>query len=208
MPKYLAILAVLSALLLPGVCNAAQSGKTVATDITAERMQYDAAGQKVVFSGNVHVTRPDFELWSSSLTAHLHKRESGSSGESGLQNMNAGQIERIVAEGSVRMKAGIRTGTCGKATYTLADGKLVMERDPEIIDTSNNNRIAGDSIIFHTRDGRSDVVGRVRASFSTADKNAPQFDAAVPSPAGGAADRTAPEPGAAPSGASGQGTGR
>lgn len=153
-------------LCLPWIASAA-TGNTVPTDITADRLQYDSSGQKVIFSGNVHVKRPDFELWSTTLTAYLQKSEGQKSGGTG--DMNAGQIERIVAENSVRMKAGVRTGTCGLATYTMADGRLRMERTPIIIDTSNNNRIEGDTIIFHTRDGRSDVLGDVRASFSTAE---------------------------------------
>lgn len=201
--RSLIIASFILALTLPGLCLAAPARGTVATNITAERMQYDASGQKVIFSGNVHVARPDFELWSTSLTAHLQKKEDGAKAGGTMQTMNAGQIERIVAEGSVRMKSGVRTGTCGRATYTLGDGKIVMERKPEILDTSNNSKIGGDTIVFYTRDGKSDVIGGVRASFSTSDGGGISLggdssqDAAPETPAAAPADPAAPETGAA-----------
>jgi hypothetical protein len=44
-----------------------------------------------------------------------------------------------------------------------------MEQNPVILDASNNNQIEGDVIVFYTRDGRSDVLGGVKARFSTTD---------------------------------------
>lgn len=147
------------------------------TNIQADRMQYDAANQQVIFDGNVHVTRPDFELWGTKLTVYLEKngraaKPSAASGNSsnpgvGGMGMSAGDINRIVAEKNVRMRQDTKVGTCGKATYTLADAKLVMEDNPLIVDGSN--RIAGKVINFYTRDNRSEVIGGVKAAFVTTD---------------------------------------
>ncbi len=154
-------------LLLPVAAPAAQS-KNTPTTITAERMRYDASGQTVVFAGDVHVKRPDFELWAAKITVYLEKKTGGASEspEAKTLGVETGQINRIVAENTVRMRQGIRTGTCGKATYTMADGKVVMEQNP-LINDGNGNEIGGRVINFYTREGRSDVVGGVSASFST-----------------------------------------
>ncbi len=149
----------------------------VPTNITAERMQYDAANQRVIFEGNVHVKRPDFELWSAKLTVFLEKTKGPRTSEHsanatassmGAMGMDAGNLERIVAEKNVRMKQETKMGTCGKATYTASDGKVVMEDEPVIVDGSN--RIAGKVIHFYTRDNRSEVIGGVQAAFTTSDK--------------------------------------
>ena len=153
----------------------AAATKSVPTTIKASRMQYDAGNQRVVFEGAVHVSRPDFELWSETLTVYLDKGGKGNdaqqenkTGAMGM-GMDAGQVERIVAERNVRMKQAGRSGTCGKATYTVADGKIVMEYNPAVME--GPNQIRGAIINFYTRDNRSEVIGAVEANFVTTDKN-------------------------------------
>ena len=161
-------------LALPGAASAAEP---VATNIQADRMQYDAANQRVIFDGNVHVKRPDFELWGAKLTVYLDKSnkpaksdksDNGTNPAMGSMGMDAGDIDRIVAEKNVRMQQGTKVGTAGKATYTTADGKVVMEDNPLIVD--GTNRIEGRIINFFTRDNRSEVIGGVKAAFVTTDK--------------------------------------
>jgi lipopolysaccharide export system protein LptA len=143
---------------------------TVPTTIQAERMRYDSDGQKVVFDGNVHVKRPDFDLWAAQLTVFLDRTKSGSksanaTGGMGGMGMDAGSVNRIVAEKNVRIQQDHKVGTCGKATYTVSDGKVVMEQQPLLVDGSNT--IEGRIINFYTRDSRSEVIDGVRATFVT-----------------------------------------
>lgn len=177
--RYIHIVLFLLLLAVPAVSSAADpKGAPVATNIQADRMQYDAASQRVIFDGNVHVKRPDFDLWSAKLTVFLDKSNkpakaadadaNGTKPAMGTMGMDAGDIDRIVAEKNVRMQQGTKVGTSGKATYTASDGKLVMEDSPLIVDGSN--RIEGRIINFYTRENRSDVVDGVKATFVTTDK--------------------------------------
>ncbi len=173
-----------SALLLIFALSAASPAQAASpapggsTRITSERMQYDAAGQRVIFEGKVHVTRPDFQLWSEKLTVVLEKEnKAGNSGkrqgngtaQPTLGGMEAGQVERIIAERNVRMQQGDKSGTCGKATYIAADGRIIMEQNPVVND--GPNQISGQVINYYTRDNRSEVIGGVDVRFTTDDKD-------------------------------------
>lgn len=144
--------------------------RKVPTSIKADRMDYDANGQTVVFNGSVYVKRPDFELWSSKLTMYLDKsgRKSDDSGEFGAASMQAGAVDHIVAEKDVRMKSKDKEGTCQKATYYSKDDKLVMEGNPVLRD-GKKNEIAGSVITHYLRANRSEVQVP-RATFYTEDK--------------------------------------
>ncbi len=160
---------------MPQAGGASETPQPVPTRITSERMQYDAANQRVIFEGKVHVIRPDFQLWSEKLTVMLeketkqdkHKRQ-GNGTVSPAMGMEAGQVERIIAERNVRMQQEDKSGTCGKATYIAADGKIIMEQNPVVND--GPNQIRGQIINYYTRDNRSEVIGSVDVRFVTDDK--------------------------------------
>lgn len=155
--------------------------KDVETRITADKLTYTANKQQAVFESRVHVQRPDFQLWADRLTVHF--KPSGKAQENaadkpeksgGLpEGMGAGELDRLVASGNVRMSAeGGRNGTCSKATYTAADGVLVMEGNPKVSDAENT--ITGEVIKYYTQENRSEVIGgknRVEAVFSSPAKS-------------------------------------
>ena len=145
-------------------------GKKMPTSIKADRMDYDADGQTVVFNGNVHVVRPDFELWSVKLTVYLDKpgKKSDESEMGGAGGMQAGDIDRIVAEKDVRMKSNDKEGTCQKATYYAKTDKFVMEGSPILKDKDKNN-ITGTIITHFIKANRSEVQSP-KAVFFTEDK--------------------------------------
>lgn len=149
-----------------------QPRNDVETRITADKLTYQAEKQQVVFEGNVHVVRPDFELTSSRLNVHMKPPKSGNKEAkqgSAPAGLAAGDVERLVAIGSVVMKEPEqgRTGTCDKATYTTDDGVLLMEGNPRL--TDGDNTVTGETIRYFTQQNRSEVVGgkkRVEAVFS------------------------------------------
>lgn len=178
---------------VPAVAADAKSGtevrRDVPTAVKSDRMQYDAKGQVVIFEGDVYVQRPDFEMWAEKITLHLRKKaarpgkagagqgadasasssSSNSAGSAGPGGMDAGEIDRMVAERNVRMKRENRTGECEKATYTVDNAVLVMEGNPVLHEGENS--IKGDVITFYTRENRSEVRGtstkRVQAVFTS-----------------------------------------
>jgi lipopolysaccharide export system protein LptA len=149
-------------------CFAVSTGNRIATLITSSRMDYDATAQTVLFSGNVHVTRPDFELWSDKMTVYLEKSSKTQAvPESG--GMEAGDIDRIIAEGSVRMRSDKKRGTCDKATYYSKNEHFVMEGSPELRD-ERQSVITGGTIVHNFTTNHSEVLNTSKVVFYTPDK--------------------------------------
>lgn len=136
------------------------------TNITAERMRYDAAKQQIVFEGSVKVRRPDFDLDSDKLTI-LFKQNKNTpaatqeTNDDPLSTMGTGDIERLVAEGKVTMLRDGRKGTCGKITYHVDKELIVMEQNPVLSEGSNT--VSGQVINFYVRENRSEVTGSANA---------------------------------------------
>ena len=168
---------------------AAPAPKGNSTRIVSEKMTYDAGKNQVVFEGKVHVTRPTMEIWSELLTVILDDsgKKTASSNTNAL-GVGGGKVDKIIAEKSVRIKQDNKLGTCGKATYFLAQGKIDMEYNPVIVD--GDNRISGKVITYYTETGRSVVTSDpqkpVVVEFTTDDNKGPSLpglDVATP-PAG------------------------
>ncbi len=153
---------------------AASVAKNVPTRITADGMTYDADARKVTFSKNVHVLRPDFELWSNELVVHLKpaEKKEGAEGASAASGLAAGDIDRLVAKGNVRMKREKNSSTSQRATYTMDTGVLVLEGNPRL--TDGENVITGEVVRYFMHENRSDVVGgpkkQVEALFTTSEQ--------------------------------------
>lgn len=156
----------------PTAKNPVSPAKDVETRITADKLTYTADKQQAVFETNVHVVRPDMQLWSDRLIVHLKPAgaKSEAKPQGGLpESMGGGDLDKLVADGNVRMSAeGGRTGTCARATYTADDAVLRMTGDPRVSDKENT--VTGEEIIYYTRENRSEVRGgkkRVEAVFSS-----------------------------------------
>lgn len=153
---------------------APRPAKDVETRIQADKMTYLAGQQRAVFEDKVHVMRPDFQLWADTLTVHMKEpaktAEGTAEGGSLPQGMAAGDVDKLVAAGNVRMSSeGGRSGSCSKATYLVDQGVLRMEGNPRVSD--GENTISGETILYYTRENRSEVLGgakkRVEAVFSS-----------------------------------------
>lgn len=144
----------------------AQDNK-VPTKITSDRMVYESGGSRVTFSGNVHVARPDLEIWSKKMVVHL--KQSAKKDASPSLGGDPGEIEKIVCTKDVRMLREGKEGFCGKATFFVAKDLLVMEEWPRLVD--GENTIQGKVIRLYLKDNRSEVEGtpntQVEALFFT-----------------------------------------
>lgn len=142
--------------------------QTVPVKITSDTMTYTQKGDQVVFSGSVHATRQDLEMWSDTLTVLLDKKQGGQNATQGAMDQQ-GSIKKIIAQGNVRLKADKgRTGTCAKATYEAASETLTLEGDPVLMEGAN--KIQGEVIKLYIKENRSEVLGgkqRVEAIFNT-----------------------------------------
>ena len=135
----------------------------VPVKITSDRMVYDENGKVVSFVGNVIAEHGKLTLWAKTLSAYF-----SSSGN----KIGADSVDRIIAEGNVRVKKENTEGTCGKLTYFVEKQVLKMEQNPMLQDGPNS--LTGEVINFNVRDNRSEVIGgkgqRVKAIFLTPGK--------------------------------------
>ena len=83
--------------------------------------------------------------------------------------MEAGDIDRIVAEKNVRMKSEERHGSCNKATYYAKDDKFVMEGNPLLWDNKKST-ISGGTIVHFLSTNKSEVQNSAGFTFYAPDK--------------------------------------
>ncbi len=138
--------------------GAVQAQDQVPVKISSDKMNYDQGRNTVIFTGNVHVDRSDFELWSDKLTVFM---------QASIGPDASKDIEKLLAEGNVRIKRDKQSGTSGKATYWTKKGIIVMEGNPVLKD--ERGTITGEVITYYVQENRGVVQGgekqRVQAVF-------------------------------------------
>jgi lipopolysaccharide export system protein LptA len=157
----------------PGLLgNQPALSKQAPVRITSDKMVYNQADNSVFFQGNVHGTHTDMAIWAERITAYFADKKKGKDPKQ-QQDKGPGDfgdsIERIVAEGNVRLVANKNEGACGKLTYFVAEGVIRMDGNPIL--REGQNTVRGDSIKFYIRENRSEVLSgdkrRVEAIFYT-----------------------------------------
>jgi lipopolysaccharide export system protein LptA len=159
-------------LFLAAAAQAGEAEQQVPTKITSDTLSYSQEGEKVVFTGSVHVVRPDLKLWSNKLTAYLQPSEKKGAS---LAGKGAAGIEKIIATGNVRIERDGRTGTCEKATYDMKKSMIQLEGNPVL--KEGKNSITGEIIRLYTKTNRSEIIGgkkRVEAVFFTNGEDLPK----------------------------------
>lgn len=158
----------LAACLLPPALAVAAEGRpaaasakaapadSVPTKITSDRMNYNHNDQTLVFLDNVFVDREDFKLWSKKITVHFVKDETSKAVKPAEGTPGSESIDRIEAEGSVRMEREGRTGECETAVYQVREGLLTMRGNPIL--REGPNKVQGEVIRFSLKDNRSEVL--------------------------------------------------
>ena len=136
-----------------------QSGEQP-TRITAQKLIYNQASREVEFVGQVHVVRPDFELWCRTMSVILAEEQKEQAGK------NPG-IERIVARDEVRTKTNGRESLSDKAVYQT--GSEVITLEGNVLIKEELNKIEGDRVILYLNENRAEIFskegGRVNAVF-------------------------------------------
>jgi lipopolysaccharide export system protein LptA len=142
----------------------------VPTTITSNSMSYNPDQSEVVFEGDVHVVREDFQLWSDKLIIYFLENDQANGSESAGTNENPEQdlsnVEKIIALKNVRLESQGKRGFCEKAIFFQKEEMLQMEENPRLED--GKNTISGEIIKLYVRDNRSEVIGgkkRVEAIF-------------------------------------------
>lgn len=123
-------------------------------EVSSDRLEADDQAQTLVFSGNAVATQDDVTIHGDRLTVKYtgEKRE----------------IERIIAEGSVRITQGKRIATSDKAILYHIEERIVLTGSPKVRD--GDDFVQGQEITIYLNDQRSVVTGgaggRVNAVFN------------------------------------------
>jgi lipopolysaccharide export system protein LptA len=128
-----------------------KNGKLTPVNVTSDRLSYVDAERRAVFSGNVVVRAQDATITSASVQVILLPKNGQA------ENQSASQLERIEAQGDIKIEQGSRKAAGNKLVYTAAEEKMVLTgtpgKLPSIFD-AERGQISGDSLTFFTRDGR------------------------------------------------------
>lgn len=133
-----------------------KNGKLMPVNVTSDKLSYVDSERKAVFSGNVIVRTQETTIASNAVQVILLPKKSQS------ENKSASQLERIEAQGDIKIDQANKKAVGSKLVYTAADEKMVLtgtaDHPPSIFD-AERGQISGDSLTFFTHDGRVLVGG-------------------------------------------------
>ena len=123
--------------------------KTDPIDIKSDRLEAHNKDRKVVFEGNVQARQSDVLIFADRLTTYYDK---------------AGKdVERIVAEGSVKITQADKVGTSREAVFENQSRKITMLGDPHL--WQGKDELRGDMITVFLDEDRV-LVEKARGVFS------------------------------------------
>jgi lipopolysaccharide transport protein LptA len=96
-------------------------GKRGPVNITAQRLEAEYEKRLITYIGDVVAKQEDFTLYADRVLLFLNDETKG--------------IEKIVAQGNVRMEQTNKTVTCQEATYYYDEGRLVLGGEKRVLVT-------------------------------------------------------------------------
>jgi outer membrane protein assembly factor BamD len=112
-------------------------------DITSDRVETYSKENLIFFKGNVTARQKDLVIYADSLEAVIIENGKG--------------IEKVIAEGNVKIQQGLRVANCKKAVFDNIGKKVILTGDPKVWE--GDNMVSGDEIIFDLEQDRVDVKG-------------------------------------------------
>ena len=124
--------------------------------ITGLKLTYMDSERKIHYQGGVVAKAAEFTASADTLDAVLLPRSQTTSNQSVAA---PGQLDRIVAQGSVVIQQPNRRAEGQKLVYTVAENKFVLSGGPPSIFDAEQGKITGVSLTFFRRDDRVLVEG-------------------------------------------------
>ena len=112
-------------------------------EITSDSVETFVKDNLIVFKGNVTARQKDMVIYADALEALIIEDGKG--------------IEKVTADGNVKIQQGLRVGNCQKAIYYNLDRKVVLTGDPKLYE--GENMVSGDEIIVDIERNRVEVKG-------------------------------------------------
>lgn len=121
-------------------------------NMTADRIEVQDRSDRVVVSGNVHVTQAGMTLDAARMTIAYSRQQGSEAGMSGVD------INRIDASGNVMVNKADQTARGNVAIYDLNAKLITMLGNVTL--TQGANRLTGGRLVMDLNTGRSTVDGR------------------------------------------------
>ena len=125
----------------PGAASAVDRGAPI--DITSDKVESSTKDNLIVFKGNVTARQKDMIIYADSVEALVFEDGKG--------------IEKVVADGNVKIQQGLRLANCGKAVFSNVDQRVVLTGNPKVWEGAN--MVSGDEIIVDLEKNRVEVKG-------------------------------------------------
>lgn len=125
-------------------------------EIASDRLDAYREKDLVEFSGNVVATQGDRVIQSDSLRLYFKKRADGKGAAPGSA-ANAGDIDRIVSKGNVRITEKDRIVTGDQAVFYSDEQRIVVTGNPVMREGSNV--VTGDRVVVLLNENRGVVEG-------------------------------------------------
>jgi LPS export ABC transporter protein LptC len=135
----------------PGKKTAKRSGPTL-WKIHAPLLTYWGDQAKAHLEGGVVASSDQGTLHSQTLDVFLGRGLPGEPAERPAETANfgkGGQLDRVIARGSVVVEQGLRRGVAEQAEYTAADGKFVLRGGEPTVTDGSSNSVTGSSLTFY-----------------------------------------------------------
>ncbi len=131
----------------PGAGAVHKDRSSLPITVTADQLKADNKGKQAVFTGRVVARQDDVTIYCDRLEVYY-----GPSGD---------QVDKIVANGTVRIVQADRIGTGGHAVYESKPGRITLTGTPRV--TQGADSITGTVITYYLDEDRSEVQGGANA---------------------------------------------
>jgi lipopolysaccharide export system protein LptA len=133
-----------------------KGGENKPIEIVSDRLDAYREKDLVQFSGNVVATQDERVIQSDTLQLYFKKKADGPAAAAG-DAAKAGDIDRIVAKGNVRITEKDRIVTGEQAVFHSDEQRIVVTGNPVM--REGNNVIAGDRVVVLLNENRGVVEG-------------------------------------------------
>jgi lipopolysaccharide export system protein LptA len=132
--------------------------------VEADHMSSTEQTNSVLFTGDVYVEQGDLEVRSDKMTVFYTDLESGQKKAANTTQ----KIEKLICEGNVKITQKDWLGTADKMTYYANKRQVILSGNAQA--WQDQNKIAGEKIVYYMDEGRSEVVGGTSVTVADGEK--------------------------------------
>lgn len=112
-------------------------------DIISDKVETFTKENLILFKGNVTARQRDMVIYADAVEATVMADGKG--------------IEKVVADGNVKVQQGVRVASCGKAIFFNSDQKVLLTGDPKVWE--GGNLVSGEEIVVDLEQNKVEVKG-------------------------------------------------